>query len=114
MLGLDSKLKHDLDGFERYFQLRDERLQTLRNGEISIRINQINSAHSSLLSIKVVDSGPGFNDDALSLDQPQANEQGYHGRGLKLLKGLCSRLEFLPPGNQVIAELRWDHGSAPP
>ena len=114
VLGLDSKLKHDLDGFERYFQLRDERLQALRKGEISISINQINSAHSSLLSIKVVDSGPGFNHDALSLDQPQANEQGYHGRGLKLLKGLCSRLEFLPPGNQVIAELRWDHGSALP
>jgi anti-sigma regulatory factor (Ser/Thr protein kinase) len=112
VLGLDSNLKHDLDGFERYFQLRDERLQALQNGEISISINQISSAHSSLLSIKVVDSGPGFNHDALSLEQPQANEQNYHGRGLKLLKNLCSRLEFLPPGNQVIAELRWDHSSA--
>ena len=112
VLGLDSSLKHDLDGFERYFQLRDERLQALQDGEISIGINQISSAHSSLLSIKVVDSGPGFNHDALNLDQPQANEQNYHGRGLKLLKGLCSRLEFLPPGNQVVAELRWDHGNA--
>ncbi len=111
LLGLDSSIKRDPDGFERYFHLRDERLQALQSGEIELRIKQSSDRHNGLLSITVVDSGPGFNHAALNLDEPPVQEQHYHGRGLKLLKELCSRLEFLPPGNQVIAELHWDLAS---
>ncbi|MBF7728555.1 ATP-binding SpoIIE family protein phosphatase [Pseudomonas sp. N040] len=111
ILGLESSIKHDLDGFERYLHQRQERLAALEAGEIRLQINQISGPDSSLVSITVSDSGPGFDHAALAFELPQSDLQLYHGRGLQLLKGLCSRLEFMPPGNQVLAEFRWEHDS---
>lgn len=112
LLGLDSSLKREMDGFERYFQLRSERLQELHEGEIRLDINQHNDLNGNCLSIKVSDSGPGFDFHQLDPSSKQNDAVSYHGRGLMLLRQICSHLEFLGSGNQVIAELRWNQQSA--
>jgi len=112
LLGLDSSLKREMDGFERYFQLRSERLQELHEGEIRLDINQHNDLNGNCLSIKVSDSGPGFDFHQLDPSSKQNDAVSYHGRGLMLLRQLCSHLEFLGNGNQVIAELRWNQQAA--
>lgn len=112
LLGLDSSLKREMDGFERYFQLRSERLQELHEGEIRLDINQHNDLNGNCLSIKVSDSGPGFDFHQLDPSSKQNDAVSYHGRGLMLLRQICSHLEFLGNGNQVIAELRWNQQAA--
>ena len=112
LLGLDSSLKREMDGFERYFQLRSERLQELHEGEIRLDINQHNDLNGNCLSIKVSDSGPGFDFHQLDPGSKQNDAVSYHGRGLMLLRQICSHLEFLGNGNQVIAELRWNQQAA--
>lgn len=112
LLGLDSSLKREMDGFERYFQLRSERLQELHEGEIRLDINQHNDINGNCLSIKVSDSGPGFDFHQLDPGSKQNDAVSYHGRGLMLLRQICSHLEFLGNGNQVIAELRWNQQAA--
>jgi len=112
LLGLDSSLKREMDGFERYFQLRSERLQELHEGEIRLDISQHSDLDGNRLSIKVSDSGPGFDFHQLDPSSSQNDAVSYHGRGLMLLRQLCSHLEFLGSGNQVIAELRWNQQAA--
>lgn len=112
LLGLDSSLKREMDGFERYFQLRSERLQELREGEIRLDISQHHDLSGNCLTIKVSDSGPGFAFHRLDPDSKRNDTVSYHGRGLMLLRQICSRLEFLGNGNQVIAELRWSQEAA--
>lgn len=112
LLGLDSSLKCEMDGFERYFQLRSERLQELHEGEIRLDINQHNDLRGNCLSIKISDSGPGFDFHQLDPSSKQNDAVSYHGRGLMLLRQICSHLEFLGNGNQVIAELRWNQQAA--
>ncbi|WAC46560.1 fused response regulator/phosphatase [Pseudomonas sp. SL4(2022)] len=107
LLGLTSSLKHEANGFERYVQLRNERLMALDDGEIQLEINQSSDAYTNHLSIKVSDSGPGF--DVAKLEQTGLHNdpERYHGRGLLLLRKICSHLEFRGNGNHVIAELHW-------
>ena len=112
LLGLDSGLKREMDGFERYFQLRSERLQELHEGEIRLDINQHNDLNGNCLSIKISDSGPGFDFHHLDPSNKQNDAVSYHGRGLMLLRQICSHLELLGNGNQVIAELRWNQQAA--
>lgn len=112
LLRLDSSLKREMDGFERYFQLRSERLQELHEGEIRLDINQHSDLNGNCLSIKVSDSGPGFDFHQLDYNGKQNDAVSYHGRGLMLLRQICSHLEFLGNGNQVIAELRWNQQAA--
>lgn len=107
LLGLTSSLKHETNGFERYFQLRNERLMALENGEIQLEINQSSDAHTNHLSISVCDSGPGFDFAKLEQAGLQNDPDRYHGRGLLLLRKICSHLEFSGNGNHVIAELHW-------
>ena len=107
LLGLASNLKHEIDGFERYRQLRSERLQALNYGEINLEINQHRDANTNRLILRVSDSGPGFDFAKLEQANLQNDADRYHGRGLLLLRKICSSLEFRGNGNQVIAELHW-------
>lgn len=60
LLGLGSELKKRPEGFERYLQLRLERLDALNHGQIQLEISQTGSTQGNQLSIAVIDSGPGF------------------------------------------------------
>lgn len=99
VLGLDSGIKNGLDGFERYLQLRDERMQALDRGEISIEIDSAVVEGRPAVRMHITDSGEGFDYRALQT----ADGGAQHGRGIVLTRSLTSRLDYLGKGNEVIA-----------
>lgn len=106
LLGLSSTLKQDADGFRRYYQLRSDRLHGL-GGEAFIRIHlEVEPLErGGLLRLRMQDSGPGFDPG------PPTGPGGlptYYGRGLRLLASLCQRVQYFPPGNDVLVEFRWE------
>lgn len=106
LLGLSSSLKQDADGFRRYYQLRSDRLHAL-GGDAFIRIHlEVEPLeHGGLLRLRMQDSGPGFDP---GLPAGPGGLPSYYGRGLRLLASLCHRVQYFPPGNDVLVEFRWD------
>ncbi|MCC2637898.1 MAG: fused response regulator/phosphatase [Moraxellaceae bacterium] len=105
LLGLSSSLKQDADGFRRYYRLRSERLHALdETASIRIHLEVEPLEHGGLLRVRMQDSGPGFD-----FSNPDAGGglPGYYGRGLRLLASLCRRVEYFPPGNDVLVEFSW-------
>ncbi|WP_417658993.1 ATP-binding SpoIIE family protein phosphatase [Pseudidiomarina sp.] len=91
LLGLDSALKHDPEGFAEYYQLRQERLLELTEGEIRIRVGF--ETTKKQLSVQVSDSGAGV---ALRNDNHDLTQS--YGRGLELLR-------------QMTTDLHWDQAT---
>lgn len=103
VLGLDSALKADPDGFDHYYALRRQRIQVITEGFVRIDLSHSTHAEGGVLDIAVSDSGPGF-----ALPEPLAGPgDRYSGRGLKLVDSLCDSLEVRGTGNIVAATYRW-------
>ncbi len=100
ILGLQSSMKADPAGFAQYFQLREQRLEQLEQGQITfhLAVEQIDNVRS--IQIKVEDSGEGFDYQNLP---DQAEQHGLSGRGIILMRELCESVEFIGKGN--IAEV---------
>ena len=105
VLGLDSTLKSDPDGFEVYFQTRESRLAMLDSGYVifNLSVEQESTRRSILLRIE--DSGKGFDFENLPL--PDSGDTALSGRGILLIKDLCESLEFHGKGNISIARFGW-------
>ncbi|MET1079932.1 MAG: fused response regulator/phosphatase [Pseudomonas sp.] len=112
VLGLDSAIKDQAEGFERYFETRALRLAALQEGEIRIDIQQHGSPSGNHLQVQIHDSGAGFDIDRLFSPPAAHAPRLYHGRGLTLVRQLCQHLEFYPPGNRVRAQLHWGSDSS--
>src|SRR5690606_39270607 len=90
VLRLDSRLKDLPDGFERYVAARERGLANLVAGSIRLGATCVQWPGGGHLVIRVEDSGPGFDWAA----RARAAPSGAHGRGLHLVRGLCSALTF--------------------
>ena len=113
VLKLESSLKQEPDGFTRFYDLRRERLQALVDGFVQLELHHrmnINEMGGTLV-VKMIDSGKGF-DFVSKLAALEADDFAvtnfYHGRGLALLKSLCSKLTIDEPGNSVTVTYDWD------
>jgi CheY-like chemotaxis protein len=104
VLQLNSRLKDEVNGFERYLQAREQLLATLEIGWVAIKIVCSRWPCGGQMSVEMEDSGPGFDWRALPTVVPTT---GTHGRGLHLLRGLCQTLSFEGPGNKVRATYVW-------
>lgn len=105
ILGLDSSLKSQPDGFGRYLDMREERLAGLQHGTIEIELERIQENQAPYLKVRVRDSGNGF--DAESVLNPDISSRTVPaGRGIALVKSLCAKVEFLDKGNEVVALYR--------
>ncbi len=113
LLGLGSELKDGLEGFERYLQLRFERLEALNHGSIQLEISQVGSTQGNQLSIAVIDSGPGFDWEKYKQSLAADAEGAYHGRGLLLVERISDNLEIRGRGNHVLAQLFWGASAHP-
>lgn len=105
LLGLDSNLKHMPEGFMRYYDDRQARLETLVEGHIDFDMEFVVSAEGSGLRIIVTDSGPGF-DHSRCLPRLEANES-YSGRGISLVRALCDEVRYHGRGNRVEVTYSW-------
>lgn len=105
VLGLDSRMKACSDGFAEYYRLKDERLLALNGASIKISLEHRPEPGGGVLSIRLEDSGKGF--DYQSLDTGLERNGGYSGRGIPLLHKLCKSLEYQGKGNVVAAEYIW-------
>ncbi len=114
VLGLDSKLKSTPQGFSEYYQLRAKCLEQSGRGFVRFHFSHATADDGGSLTIRVTDSGPGFDHAAkIGGDQPL---KGYSGRGIPLIRTLCRSLQYLGNGNQVEVVFCWDNDSwgAPP
>ncbi len=111
VLALDSTLKTSGEGFGRYYRERQQRLDALEDGEIVLTMVQKASGNSGVLTIRMEDSGPGFDHAgrARHADSVVAggNRNALSGRGMTLVRELCSRVEYLGRGNRVEVDFHW-------
>jgi len=106
LLGLDSSLKDSPDGFAKFFELKQERLNNLTTGDIKLIFShQPQEGGGGILTIRVQDTGNGFDEQAVYSDIQ--DNQLYSGRGIKLIKQLCKSLEYSDGGRKAIAVFNW-------
>jgi CheY-like chemotaxis protein/anti-sigma regulatory factor (Ser/Thr protein kinase) len=107
VLGLDSSLKQQADGFTRYFEERERALNELSEGEVSISIRSQLREKGGEVIIRVEDSGPGFDFVNILEEINEGSNTAPCGRGLLLVKELCAYLRYEQPGNKAEVVYRW-------
>ncbi|AJQ96322.1 ATP-binding SpoIIE family protein phosphatase [Gynuella sunshinyii] len=106
LLQLNSSLKQDPQGFVQYYHERTRRLESLQE-DAYIRVSASHQPwdQGGELTIRVEDSGPGF--DFQAVMARKRNNREYSGRGLPLLNKICDSLEYMDRGNVVVAKIIW-------
>lgn len=105
VLGLQSALKKDADGFQKYYEMRAERLAQIDGHSVHIDVRHHPHVSGGLLVVKILDSGPGFDFATAHATQPSAGQ--FSGRGIQLLRSLCESVEYFGSGNEVEVRYRW-------
>ena len=108
LLSLDSALKHSPDGFAKYFELRQSRLEQLEQGRIKLIFRHQPDGDGGELTIRIQDTGSGF--DYLQANSDLDSNDTFSGRGLKLIRQICDSLEYSNEGRQATAVFRWNNG----
>jgi two-component system, HptB-dependent secretion and biofilm response regulator len=109
VLGLDSALKSDAEGFAEYYRQRSQRLARLSDGYVRFHLRLQPEAGGGRLVVRVEDSGPGY-DPSRVLAQ-QAHVSGLSGRGLTLVRQLSERCSWDAGGQGVSVEFSWLPGA---
>ncbi len=109
VLKLDSALKSSPEGFAHYYAEREKRLMALREGRVRIELTHLPLDPGGRLTIRLEDSGEGFDYDAVCRNSISnlADNSGFAGRGIPLLKSLCQSLRYEASGNSVEAVYAW-------
>jgi len=104
LLQLSSGRKSDADGFESYIDLRRERLQALKRGQIQLQLSYRREGTRGVVRVHLRDTGAGFNTQLLP-NYSLTDTQVLSGRGIALVRTFCRKLEYNRIGNAVYAEL---------
>jgi CheY-like chemotaxis protein/serine phosphatase RsbU (regulator of sigma subunit) len=111
LLKLDSGLKQQEDGIEKYFEERALRLAATEGGQIHLHLKKIgNSDGSESLRIRMKDSGDGF--DYQNCPAQFAEGTLRHGRGIPLLYSVCRSVQYLGNGSEVVVEFDCSSGKS--
>lgn len=105
ILGLDSSMKVNDEGFQAYIELREQKLEQLVNGQIEIMITHRAHSNGGRIHLEILDTGPGF-DHTAPLPLLRNNKILFR-RGIPLVKAICSELTYLGRGNHVVACYDW-------
>ncbi|EKT4465823.1 fused response regulator/phosphatase [Pseudomonas putida] len=105
VLGLDSRLKHDAQGFAEYYRQRNLRLGQALDGFVRIDLEVEPLPAGGRLTVAVRDSGAGF--DVTRVLSCQPAEQGLSGRGVQLVRSLCQGAEWLEGGRCARVVFCW-------
>ena len=110
LLGLDSSIKLERNGFQAYYEQRRQRLDELQVGSLVIELSHRPDRQGTggLLAIRVSDTGDGFDPEtAVERFAPGAP----CGRGIPLVRSLCRSLEFSDRGRVVEAQFAWSRSA---
>lgn len=114
LLGLDTDMKKTPTGFIEYYSQREERLAAIESGFIKMSLihepvvsEQDGRCIGGAIRIRLQDSGPGF--DFNSVQSNLEGNSGHGGRGIALVRSLCSELVYHGPGNQAEVVYRWTY-----
>jgi CheY-like chemotaxis protein len=111
VLMLESSLKN-VGELDCYMEARAAALRDLADGSITIRIEAFTHGSPPQLAIEFRDSGEGYNFGAFS-KEPRVDNGRPHGRGLALVRALCSSVEVRGRGNDVRVCFALDKAAAP-
>ncbi len=106
VLGLDSRLKRDAQGFAQYYRQRHERLAQLDSGYVRVHVQVVPTDKGGKLTLRVEDSGQGF-DVEQELARPVDIDR-LSGRGLSLVRQLSSAVGWSDGGRCVCVEFCWE------
>ncbi|MDW9404237.1 SpoIIE family protein phosphatase [Pseudomonas soli] len=105
VLGLDSGLKRDAEGFSEYYRQRAERLARPVQGGVGIALRVEPQGAGGRLTIEVRDSGAGLDVAGMLAGEPLA--QGFSGRGVSLVRRLAGNAQWLEGGRLARVEFQW-------
>jgi len=105
VLKLQSSLKQSANGFAEYYALRAQRLTELEDAAIKVSLIHQPSNDGGILTIRVEDSGDGF--DYHQHAKNLAENKTLCGRGEGLLQKLCKHYEYSGKGNIITADYHW-------
>lgn len=105
VLGLDSALKSDAEGFAEYYRQRRIRLAKLSEGYVRFHLQLLPEAGGGRLVVRVEDSGPGF--DGQAILERQLRVDRLCGRGLALVRQLSQSCTWPADGQGVRVEFSW-------
>ena len=97
LLKLNSSMKETEDGFMDYYNLRQQRLNELQEGEIIIDLSFAQHESHSSIKIRVKDSGSGFDYKAAKVH----NDEDSFGRGVDILTELCESVVYSDGGSCI-------------
>ncbi|MCF6324493.1 MAG: SpoIIE family protein phosphatase [Gammaproteobacteria bacterium] len=107
ILGLDSSIKENPQGFTEYYNARELALSNLKNAsiDISVKHHPLPSNSGGNIIIIIEDTGTGFDisNNTSSLEE----NRNAHGRGISLVKSLCTSLLYTNEGTRVEAHYQW-------
>lgn len=109
VLKLPSELKSTTDGFASYYMERERRMNELETGFVMVQARHYPESDGGVLELYIEDSGEGFDHQALL--QEEVPMEGYSGRGLPLIRGICEEFQYNNKGNAVSAKVRWNHAN---
>ena len=111
LLGLDTRIKRTPEGFLSYYTQREERLARLDHGFIRldlVHVPQYNENEESIggkMHIRMEDGGPGF--DHRRIHSTLEGNTSHGGRGIALVRSLCSELIYNDSGNCADVVYQW-------
>jgi two-component system, HptB-dependent secretion and biofilm response regulator len=105
VLQLQSSLKKSANGFVEYYALRSQRLAEVEDAYINISLSHRPKNDGGILTIRVEDSGNGFDYSQHAKDL--AENTTLCSRGEALLKKLCKHYEYSGKGNIITADYHW-------
>lgn len=101
ILDLDSALKNDFAGFAEYMELKEERLENIKESDcLEMSITFIPKTQEMMFSIK--DSGSGYEFE----NSTDMKDGALSGRGMSLIKKLCKQVDVHAPGNNTSVTLK--------
>ena len=106
VLGLDSSLKRDAQGFARYYRERGARLAELQEGFVRVHLQVVPQATGGCLTIRVEDSGKGFDIERV-MARPHDTDR-LSGRGVSLVRQLSRRASWSDDGRSACVEFSWE------
>lgn len=118
LLKLDTKTKKTPEGFILYYAQREERLAALTEGEIRLRLAHVpfssenDQETGGEMTFEIEDSGSGF--DHHNVRSILDGNLTHGGRGIALIRSMCSQLVYSGKGNRAEASYRWLNESPQP